>query len=782
MSSSPSNTSPMQGGGTSSSTAGAAAAADPRNTNTATTATATTGAAPADAGEARESRHHRRQHRNRDEGGSATAHRRRHKSKSASGPTTGGTEGGAVGEDDTLDTDAAQRHADAGTVESIKMTDYDEVKESRRLATAVGTPTPLGSGSTSRKPSTLPSGTAAGGGGGSGGVDGVAAVVLPPETAAYATVAGVSTGRGSRSPELVLASTSPSVPPTHTSPPAMSSHVAAPQTIAPASLSTSAAAGASLPAAAIPTLEDDPVVAAPSPTLVGPTSGPAAAEHPAAASTVASGAATSTHRGASSTGGRRHHSREEGSTAGNGNGEGAAGRQRRRSRAAANTSAAAAAPSHPFPPPSPPAAQQAPQPPRPRINTAAVLRDECSARESLFSPASGSDAGGAEREMASAAAPSPPRPVISTVNALGGLPVDIPVGTASAGDVLFSTTSVHTGPTVAMPGPPRIQCTGSVPFEEELEVVPKKYSAHSSQNPSLHADHAGPTGNRVESDRGHLRGEEHAHAYASGEDWSDEELWRPRALLPMASCCVDTRSDPDGWQRIEPRRHAFERPLNSLQLSALVFEFVVIGLFWSSVFVGYIVIYTQDKKDCLAEIIVFTVVCTFFIAALYASFVLVSFKDCTDHENEGEMCTFCRRRTHVESKHCKSCNKCVDNFDHHCKWLNMCVGGKNYKLFFTFVSSACLGTLTAFAAGVCLLARHWKELARHNLFFRVGPIIMCAVIAAGIGPMLHLLGFHIYLCFVGKTTYQHILDKRESAFFKESKEKQPRRLCGCKRA
>lgn len=244
----------------------------------------------------------------------------------------------------------------------------------------------------------------------------------------------------------------------------------------------------------------------------------------------------------------------------------------------------------------------------------------------------------------------------------------------------------------------------------------------------------------------------------------DERL--PRSMEPCASCCVDQKNCPNLWKRAQPRRHAFERPLDSLQIAAMIYQIVVIGLFFASVFVGYILLYTQDKKNCLAELIVFPVVYTLDLVVTYTGFFIVSFRDARDSGNTGELCTFCRRLTQPTSKHCKACNKCVSDFDHHCKWLNSCVGGKNYRAFLCYTGGCLFGTTWQLICGIVYLVRWWAVLAaNHNAFFRVGVIVMCIVVVLGIVAMVNLISFHIYLrCCLGMTTYQRLVAKREQRF------------------
>ncbi|KAL8700925.1 MAG: hypothetical protein Q9224_000739 [Gallowayella concinna] len=67
-------------------------------------------------------------------------------------------------------------------------------------------------------------------------------------------------------------------------------------------------------------------------------------------------------------------------------------------------------------------------------------------------------------------------------------------------------------------------------------------------------------------------------------------------------------------------------------------------------------------------------------------------------------CKTCNIWRPLRCHHCRTCDNCVETQDHHCVWLNNCVGRRNYRHFFTFVSTGTfLGIFLAFASlGHCL--------------------------------------------------------------------------------
>lgn len=193
------------------------------------------------------------------------------------------------------------------------------------------------------------------------------------------------------------------------------------------------------------------------------------------------------------------------------------------------------------------------------------------------------------------------------------------------------------------------------------------------------------------------------------------------------------------------------------------------------------------------------------------------------HVIENGRCHLCNIKTSSpRTKHCSVCNKCVQTFDHHCKYLNSCVSKtRNYVPFLMCVVSAVAAVLVILAAALAqiilfyvnpswlnlwdnstvitdsstLSSKNDEDFATqinqfindtmlnetvlidtnttltnsskdgiglYNTIFLaiLGIIAILAAITAGL--LLHLCFFHVYICYLGLTTYEYIRNHRQT--------------------
>lgn len=194
------------------------------------------------------------------------------------------------------------------------------------------------------------------------------------------------------------------------------------------------------------------------------------------------------------------------------------------------------------------------------------------------------------------------------------------------------------------------------------------------------------------------------------------------------------------------------------------------------------------------------------------------------HVIENGRCHLCNIKTSsTRTKHCSVCNKCIEKFDHHCKYLNQCVGKQNYVPFLMCVVSAVAAVLVILTAALAQLVLFYVNPSWLNLWdksFLLTPIdveldtknstiedeltttiiqllnetlsvnttnttladeiesqdgiglyntifltitaviVILAAITAGL--LLHLCFFHVYISYLGLTTYEYIRNHRSN--------------------
>ncbi|KAK7742767.1 Eukaryotic peptide chain release factor GTP-binding subunit [Diaporthe eres] len=122
-------------------------------------------------------------------------------------------------------------------------------------------------------------------------------------------------------------------------------------------------------------------------------------------------------------------------------------------------------------------------------------------------------------------------------------------------------------------------------------------------------------------------------------------------------------------------------------------------------------------------------------------------------------CKTCQIWRPPRTHHCRMCDNCIETADHHCVWLNNCVGRRNYRYFFTFVSSATL--LSLYLIGVSL-AQILVYMNTESVTFAQAinhDAVPFAMVIYGFIAFLYpaaLMGYHMFLMARGETTREFL--------------------------
>ena len=118
-------------------------------------------------------------------------------------------------------------------------------------------------------------------------------------------------------------------------------------------------------------------------------------------------------------------------------------------------------------------------------------------------------------------------------------------------------------------------------------------------------------------------------------------------------------------------------------------------------------------------------------------------------------CKSCNIWRPPRAHHCRICDNCVETQDHHCVWLNNCVGRRNYRYFFTFVTSLVLLCILCFTGCLVQLlvwrSRNGRSFGAAIDKWRV-PFALCIYIILICPYPLSLWLYHLFLMGRGETT------------------------------
>ncbi|OTB07311.1 hypothetical protein M426DRAFT_53599 [Hypoxylon sp. CI-4A] len=122
-------------------------------------------------------------------------------------------------------------------------------------------------------------------------------------------------------------------------------------------------------------------------------------------------------------------------------------------------------------------------------------------------------------------------------------------------------------------------------------------------------------------------------------------------------------------------------------------------------------------------------------------------------------CKTCNIWRPPRAHHCRLCDNCIETQDHHCVWINNCVGRRNYRYFFTFLTSATILAIYLVGASLAQVLVYSNQ---ENVSFGVAVShfrVPFAMVIYGVLIALYpaaLLGYHLFLMARGETTREFL--------------------------
>lgn len=119
--------------------------------------------------------------------------------------------------------------------------------------------------------------------------------------------------------------------------------------------------------------------------------------------------------------------------------------------------------------------------------------------------------------------------------------------------------------------------------------------------------------------------------------------------------------------------------------------------------------------------------------------------------------------------HCGECDACIIVMDHHCPFVSNCIGGRNYGLFFKFVTFLILNGIMVLVDCALELAKRSRQ-PQSNLKNAIKryPVLLLLCIFVGIASFMlfSLWGYHLRLALSNETTNEVI--KKINSRFRQS--------------
>ena len=113
--------------------------------------------------------------------------------------------------------------------------------------------------------------------------------------------------------------------------------------------------------------------------------------------------------------------------------------------------------------------------------------------------------------------------------------------------------------------------------------------------------------------------------------------------------------------------------------------------------------------------------------------------------------------------HCRVCDNCIETLDHHCVWLNNCVGRRNYRYFFTFVTTTTLLSFMLIGAslGHCLAYQAQQQISFGAAIsaWKI-PFAMFIYGVLVLPYPASLSGYHLFLMSRGETTREYLSSQK----------------------